>query len=59
MLAYTTLSDFLYLPSILETGIYLGGLLLVIALPILYLTLANSRHQKARTRQQSEQTHLN
>ena len=59
MLAYTTFADFLHIPSILEAAIYLGGLMLVIALPILYLTLSNNRNQKAKTRQRSEQTHLN
>lgn len=45
MLAYTTLSDLFYLPSLTEVIVYLGGLLLVLTLPSLYVSLTKKRKQ--------------
>lgn len=45
MLAYTTLSDLFDVPSALEVAVYLGGLLLVLALPTLYVTLTSLRNR--------------
>ncbi|MEL7353629.1 MAG: hypothetical protein AAF171_26390 [Cyanobacteria bacterium P01_A01_bin.116] len=45
MLAYTTLSDLFDVPSALEVAVYLGGLLLVLALPTLYVILTSLRNR--------------
>lgn len=48
MLAYTTFSDFFYLPSVFEFVTYVGGLLLLLAVPALYVTLTAIRERKNR-----------
>jgi len=43
MLAYTTASDLFYMPTALEAAVYIGGLLLVLAAPYLFLGLLDKR----------------
>lgn len=59
MLAYTTVSDLLYVPSALEVAVYVGGLMLVLALPMTYLTLTATRDRKTTSRQHSQSSDLN
>lgn len=47
MLAYTTISDFFYLPTALEAAVYIGGLLFLMATPYLFLALMDLRRQAA------------
>lgn len=58
MLAYTTVSDTLYVPSVLEVIVYVGGLMLVLALPMTYLTLTATRDRKATSHQQPQGSDL-
>jgi hypothetical protein len=46
MLAYSTVFDFLHLPSGLEVIVYLAGLLLIITLPSLLFSLGKSDQPK-------------
>lgn len=59
MLAYTTVADALYVPSALEVAVYVGGLMLVLALPMTYLTMTATRDNKTNSRQQSQSPDLN
>ncbi len=51
MLAYTTVSDFLYLPTGLETAVYIGGLIFVLACPYIVLGLVDMSRNAAQKRQ--------
>lgn len=55
MLAYTTVSDLFDLPSAFEAIGYIGGLLLVMACPYLFLWLVDLR-RRARNKQTTPDT---
>jgi len=59
MLAYTTVSDILYVPSVLEVAVYIGGLMLVLALPMTYVTLTAMRDRKSNAHQRPQGSDLN
>ena len=46
MLAYTTISDYIHAPSGLEVAVYMGGLLLVMALPTVVFGIADKVSEK-------------
>ena len=58
MLAYTTVSDVLYVPSVLEVAVYVGGLMLVLAVPMTYLTLTATRGRKSNAHQRPQGSDL-
>ena len=41
MLAYTTITDIVQLPTGLEVAVYLGGLVFILVCPYLFLTLVD------------------
>jgi len=51
MLAYTTVSDYFYLPTALEAAVYIGGLLFLLACPYLFLGLLDTRRTSAKEHQ--------
>ena len=51
MLAYTTLRDLIYQPSIAEVAVYIGGLLAVLALPALIFGLTGSSKSEDKPKQ--------
>ncbi|MEL6468462.1 MAG: hypothetical protein AAFQ74_01935 [Cyanobacteria bacterium J06623_4] len=51
MLAYTTLSDLFYLPTLFEAAVYVGGLLFVLACPYLFLWAIEKRQPAKQTPQ--------
>ncbi len=47
MLAYTTISDFIHLPSGLEVAVYAAGFIAVLTLPTFVFGILDSRAEKA------------
>lgn len=47
MLAYTTLSDFIHLPSGLEVAVYMAGFVAVLTLPTIVFGIIDSRAAKS------------
>ncbi|MEL6263414.1 MAG: hypothetical protein AAFR12_20375 [Cyanobacteria bacterium J06626_6] len=55
MLAYTTVSDLFYLPTVFEATVYIGGLLFVLACPYLFLWAIDKRQSAKQTAQSNRQ----
>lgn len=47
MLAYTTISDFIHLPSGLEVAVYAAGFVAVLTLPTIVFGIIDSRAAKS------------
>lgn len=55
MLAYTTISDLIHLPSALEVTVYMAGFVAVLTLPTIVFGIIDSRAAKASRRNRAEQ----
>lgn len=58
MLAYTTLSDWLYVPSAFEAAVYFSGFVVVLTLPTLVFGILDSRAAKASDKIKSSEPSL-
>jgi len=47
MLAYTTVSDYIHMPSALEAAVYMAGFVVVLTLPTIVFGIIDSRAAKS------------
>ena len=55
MLAYTTVADYIHLPSALEATVYMAGFVVVLTLPTIVFGIIDSRAEKSASNNKPKQ----